>query len=129
MALEIIGKLAHKYDTQVVSDKFSKREFVLDITEDVNGKSYPNVAKMQVTQDKCAVLDSYNVGEEIKVHFNIRGNKATSKEGKAIVFTNLDAWKIERTSSAAQAPQAQYQEPQKQAPQAAPPSAPDDLPF
>lgn len=127
MALEIIGKLAHKYDTQVVSDKFSKREFVLDITEDVNGKTYPNVAKMQVTQDKCAVLDSYNVGEEIKVHFNIRGNKATSKEGKAIVFTNLDAWKIERIN-AAQPQQAQSQQPKSN--QNTPPQGVlDDLPF
>jgi len=110
MALEIIGKLAHKYDTQKVSDTFTKREFILDISEDVNGKVYPNVAKFQVTKDKCSVLDNYNVGEEIKVHFNIRGNKATSKEGKAIVFTNLDAWKIERVN-AAQQPQAQYQQP------------------
>ena len=122
MALEIIGKLAHKYDTQVVSDTFSKREFVLDISEDVNGKVYPNVAKFQVTKDKCSVLDSYNVGEEIKVHFNIRGNKATSKEGKTIVFTNLDAWKIERVN-AAQQPQAQYVEPSKKQPPL------DDLPF
>jgi len=83
MALEVIGTLSHKHDTQKVSDTFTKREFVLDISEDVNGKVYPNVAKFQVTKDKCSVLDSYNVGEEIKVHFNIRGNKATSKEGES----------------------------------------------
>lgn len=113
MALEIIGKLAHKYDTQVVSDTFSKREFVLDISEEVNGKAYPNFAKMQVTQARCAVLDSYNLGEEVRISFNIRGNKATTKDNKSVVYTNLDAWKIERVGAQQQAPQqAQYQQPQ-----------------
>lgn len=126
MALEIVGKLHHKYDTVQVSDKFKKREFIIDITEDVNGKIYPNYAKMQVAQNRCEVLDSYNVGEEIKVSFNIRGNIA-QKEGRSVVYTNIDAWKIERVNaqpqySTAAQPQ-QFQQPAQQS------TTWDDAPF
>ena len=125
MALEIVGKLHHKYDTVQVSDKFTKREFILDITEEVNGKVYPNYCKMQTTQNKCAVLDSYNVGEEVKVSFNIRGNKAQGKDGKAVVYTNLDAWKIERVGAQ------QVEQPQQYSttPQAQPTLEDDSVPF
>lgn len=125
MALEIAGKLHHKYDTVQVSDKFKKREFILDITEDVNGKVYPNYAKMQVTQDKCSVLDSYKAGEEVKVSFNIRGNKAQGKDGKAVVYTNLEAWKIERIGTQQVAQPQQY----STAPQSQPKQEDDSLPF
>lgn len=98
MALEIIGKIVEKYPTIQVSERFKKREFCLDITEEVNGNSYPNYAKLQLAQSKCEVLDSYNIGEEVKVQFNVRGSKF-EKDGKVQYFTILDVWKIERVGA------------------------------
>ena len=51
--------------TQVISDRFSKREFVIE-TQD----TYPQQVIFQATQDKCALLDQVNVGEFIDVSFN-----------------------------------------------------------
>lgn len=139
MALEVIGKLIEKYPTQQVSERFKKREFVLDITEEVNGNSYPNFAKLQAVQNRCELLDSFNEGDMVKVSFNIRGNK-WEKDGRVNYITSLDAWRIERAaagdSNNAYSQPAQPQQSYNQAPpannnfnNAANQNAADDLPF
>ncbi len=94
MNLEVTGKLIVKSPAQQVSDKFKKREFVIELTEEINGNSYTNFAKMQLVQNKCDIIDRFNEGDMIKVNFNIKGNK-WEKDGKVNYITNLDAWRIE----------------------------------
>ncbi|MBS1588281.1 MAG: DUF3127 domain-containing protein [Bacteroidetes bacterium] len=101
MSLEITGKLVVKYDTQQIKDTFKKREFVLDISEEVNGTVYNNYAKMQLTQAKCETLDTFNEGDILKVTFNIRGNR-WEKDGKVNYITSLDAWRVEKAGEPAQ---------------------------
>ncbi len=94
MNLEITGKLLVKYDTQQVSEKFKKREFVLELADEINGNTYTNYAKMQLVQAKCDIIDRFNPGDQVKVSFNIKGSRY-EKDGKESYFTNLDAWRIE----------------------------------
>ncbi|MBS1783765.1 MAG: DUF3127 domain-containing protein [Bacteroidetes bacterium] len=101
MSLEITGKLIVKYDTQQIKDTFKKREFVLDISEEVNGTVYNNYAKLQLTQAKCDTLNEFNEGDILKVSFNIRGNR-WEKEGKVNYITSLDAWRVERATDNSQ---------------------------
>lgn len=105
MAFDITGKLIVKNDTVERSATFKIREFVIEISEDVNGRIITNYIKFQSVQDKTALLDRYSIGETIKVHFNIRGNK-WEKEGNTNYFTNLDAWRIEPASASNQDTQA-----------------------
>ena len=103
MSLQITGKLIEKYPVQQVSEKFKKRELVIEISEDVNGQTYTNPAKFQCVQNRCDALDRHNVGDTVNVHFNIKGNK-WEKDGKVNYITNLDCWRIEaaqRSGSAA----------------------------
>jgi len=102
MNLEITGKLIEKYETQVVSERFKKREFVLELVEEVNGSPYTNYAKMQLVQNKCDILDRFNVGETLRVNFNIKGNRY-EKEGRTSYFSNLDAWRLEKADANTQA--------------------------
>ncbi len=102
MSLEVTGKLAVKYDTQQVKESFRKREFVMEISEEINGNVYTNYAKMQLVQNKCDILDRFNVGDMIKVSFNLKGNR-WEKDGKVSYITNLDAWRIEAASTGAPA--------------------------
>jgi hypothetical protein len=99
MSLEVTGKLVVKYDTQQVSEKFKKREFVLELAEEINGNIYTNFAKMQLVQAKCDIIDRFNVGDLVKVSFNIKGNK-WERDGKVNYITNLDAWRVESSSGA-----------------------------
>ena len=95
MSFEISGKLIAKYETSVVSDKFKKREFVLEKKENSGGFEFVDYIKFQLIQDKCAILDPYQTGAELKVSFNLRGRK-WEKDGNTSYFTNLEAWKIEK---------------------------------
>jgi hypothetical protein len=100
MSFEVTGKLAVKYDTQQVKESFKKREFVLELSEEINGNVYTNFAKMQLVQNKCEQLDRFNEGDMIKVSFNLKGNK-WEKDGKINYITNLDAWRIEAATGVA----------------------------
>ena len=95
MSYELTGKLLIKFDTIQRSESFKTREFVVEKSEDVNGKLITNFIKFQCVQDRTGIIDRVNVGDEIKVHFNIRGSK-WEKDGRVSYFNNLDAWRIEQ---------------------------------
>lgn len=94
MAFEVTGKLEVIFDTQQISDRFKKREFVLMIQDGM----YHEYIKMQLLQDKCDLLNGYTKGDEIKVSFNLKG-KPYQKGSETLYFTNLDAWRVERLSA------------------------------
>ena len=90
--MKVTGILKVKYDAQQVSDKFKKREFVLTIDPTT---PYPQHVLMQLTQDKCSLIDNYKVGDSIDVSFNLRGrewNDHNNHETK--YFNTIEAWKI-----------------------------------
>ena len=94
MSFEIVGKLIVKYDIVQRSETFKTREFVIEKSEDSNGRSFTSYIKFQCVQDKTAMVDKFNIGEEVKVQFNIKGTKWV-KDGRENYITNLDAWRME----------------------------------
>ncbi len=90
--MEVTGTLKQKFDTQKVSDRFQKREFIL--TTEAN-TPYPQHISFQVSQDKCSTLDQFNPGEEIRVQFNLKGREWNGPQGIKF-FNTLDAWRIEK---------------------------------
>jgi hypothetical protein len=60
--LVISGTLHLVYATEVKSDKFSKREFVVKMDKDVNGTIYSEYAKFQLMNAKCEILDGLPIG-------------------------------------------------------------------
>ena len=117
MSLSVKGKIKVKMNEQVINEKFKKREFV--ITDD--SSQYPQQIMFQLTQDKTSLIDQYNVGDEITVHFNLRGREWTSPTGEVKYFNTLEAWRIETGAGApkaANAPAAVIEASQE-----------DDLPF
>jgi hypothetical protein len=105
MAFEITGKVVEVLPVVQVSDKFRKREFVIEKKETGGAAVFIDYIKFQLVQDKCELINESFLHDEIKIWFNIKGNK-WERDGKVNYFTNLDAWKIERASgtSAEQAP-------------------------
>ena len=98
MAFEINGKVIDILPVNQVSDKFRKREFVIERKESGGTALFIDYIKFQLLQDKCELINESFMNEEVKVSFNIKGNR-WEREGKVNYFTNLDAWKIERTSA------------------------------
>ena len=126
MAFEITGKIIEVQPVNQVSDKFRKREFVIEKKETGGSALFIDYIKFQLVQDKCDLINESFLNEEVKIWFNLRGNK-WERDGRVNYFTNLDAWKIERisdnTGSQNQSPTGTFED--------APPDIDDlsDLPF
>ena len=97
MAFEISGKVIDISPVNQVSDKFKKREFVIEKKETGGAAVFIDYIKFQLVQDKCDLINESFLNEEIKIWFNLKGNK-WERDGKINYFTNLDAWKIEKVS-------------------------------
>ena len=92
--MNIKGKLKVINPTIVVSDKFSKREFVVETEE-----TYPQPISIQLTQDKCSLLDLFKVGQDVEVSINLRGREWTSPQGEVKYFNTIEAWRINQLAS------------------------------
>ncbi len=86
MSFEVEGKLHKKFDTESKTETFQARDFVIE-TEG----NYPQLVKFQLVQDRCALIDPFEEGQMIKVHFDLRGREWNGK-----YFTNLNAWRLEQ---------------------------------
>lgn len=95
MSYEMTGTLIAKFDTVQKKETFRTREFVVEKTDDINGRTITNYVKFQCVNDRTAILDRINLGDQIKVYFNIKGSK-WEKDGRTNYITNLDAWRIEQ---------------------------------
>ncbi len=124
MSFEIIGKLIVRFDIVQRSETFKTREFVIETTDDNNGKTFTSYIKFQCVQDKTAMPDRFNLGDEVKVQFNIKGTK-WEKDGKVNYITNLDAWRMESVKLSQENGNASFQ----QHVDAPSPEDSDDLPF
>ncbi len=128
MSYELTGKLIEKSDVVQRTETFKTREFVIEKSEDIGGRTITNFAKFQCVQDKTGIVDRVNVGDEVKVYFNIRGTK-WEKDGKTTYFTNLDAWRLEQILQPnTTKTDNEFIEPLDTF-SATPPDAVDDLPF
>jgi hypothetical protein len=78
--------------TQQVSEKFSKREFVVT---DSSEPQYPQDIMFEFTQDKTSLLDNVMEGQEVEVSFNLRGREWKSPQGETKFFNTINAFKID----------------------------------
>ncbi|MFP5470772.1 MAG: DUF3127 domain-containing protein [Bacteroidia bacterium] len=84
--MEVSGKIKLIYDEQSFASGFTKREFVVTTQE-----QYPQDIKFECVKDKTAMLNGVQPGDDVTVHFNLRGNEYQGK-----YFVNLQAWRLEK---------------------------------
>lgn len=94
--MEVKGKIVELFQTQQVTDTFKKREFVLEFDEN---PQYPEFVKFEMIQDKCGLLDNYQVGNEVTISFNLKGRKWNDPKGGVKYFNTLQAWRIQNASA------------------------------
>lgn len=90
---------------------FTKREFVIRLTGEGQNPAYPNYVAFELVKDKCALLDSAQLGEEVKVTFDLRGRlwQAPGKGEKC--FNSLQAWRVDKVGmDNEQAPPANFED-------------------
>ena len=123
MALELEGRIARKLNVQTGTSArgaWSKQEFIFEYQEG----NFPSQICMNVWgEDKVRELDKYQVGDKVKVSFNL-----SSREFNGRWYTDVRAWRIEPAGAAVPqqyAPAASAQIPPVQA---VPAPSLDDLP-
>lgn len=94
--MEIKGIVHEVGQTQQVTESFKKRDLVVAYAENPQFVEY---ISFQATQDRVSIFDNLNVGDEVEVHFNLRGRPWTNAEGKTTYFNSLVAWKVNKLSA------------------------------
>lgn len=130
--MEIQGRIKQIFPSQMIGQNgFEKRDLVM-----VTDEQYPQTIIIQFTQQRCDLLDSLQVGQNVKVYINIRGREWTNPQGETKYFNTIEGWKIEviQTTNVAnqqpiqQAPQCYGQAPQGYPQQQSPAPPPQRAP-
>jgi len=90
--MEIKGKVHEVLPTTQVTYTFKKRDLIIEYAEN---PQYPEYIKLEAHNDKCDKLDELRQGDEVTVHFNLRGRAWTDKSGKTAYFNTLALWKFD----------------------------------
>jgi len=93
---KIIGTIYHIGTTNRVSDKFQKREFVIQTDE-----KFPQLVSMQLTNDKCDLIDNLQFGELVECCYNLRGREWISPTGEKKWFNSIECWSIQFANATA----------------------------
>ena len=119
MGFETSGKLYAVSETKQVTERFRKREFVVEIGDNPR---FPQFVQFELTGDRCEQLDDYEVGDAVRVEFSLRGREWKSPKGETKYFNSLDVWTLSRAGAAGRTSEAfPDDEP--------PPPSDEDVPF
>ena len=90
--MDISGKLKLVNETKEYgTNGFRKREVVVTTEE-----QYPQDLLIEFIQDKCDILNSYKVGDNVKIDINLRGREWESPQGEIKYFNSIQGWRIEK---------------------------------
>jgi hypothetical protein len=101
---------------------FRKRELVITTDE-----QYPQMILIEFVQDNCDILNSYDVGQSVKVGINLRGREWINPEGVAKYFNAIQGWRISKVQEEHPNPMQPVSEVQELAHEIL--EETDDLPF
>lgn len=91
MAFQIRGTLHRISEAQQVTERFRKREFVLETRANPR---YPQYVSLELHGEDCKDLDNVHEGDEVGIEFDVNGRKWTSPEGQTKYFNTLKAWSV-----------------------------------
>jgi hypothetical protein len=95
--MEISGKILEIMNTVQIKETFRKREFVV---EHAPNPQYPSPIMFEMVQDRCEQLDGFNVNDQVTVHFDLRGRRWQSPDGRVKYFNTLQAWRLDAAAPA-----------------------------
>jgi len=105
--MEVLGRIKMVGPVQDVSPTFRKREVVVTTEE-----QYPQHIMIEFTQDKCDLLNQFQIGEQVRVGINLRGREWTNPQGETRYFNSIQGWRIDRPQQMQQLQQG-YAQPQQ----------------
>lgn len=124
--MEVEGKIKLiDSEKEVGSSGFKKRDVVVTTDE-----QYPQSILIQFVQDKCDLLNAFNVGDSVKIDINLRGREWVNPQGESVYFNTIQGWRIAKQDTSKQTPSANTATTNTNPQQTnTDDGAPDDLPF
>ena len=123
--MEVSGKIKKIEETKTFgSNGFRKREMVVTTNE-----QYPQMILIEFVQDKCDLLNNYNVDDDVKISINLRGREWINPKGEAVYFNSVQGWRIERFQDEGNATPPPVPSMETFDPVGDSDNEPDDLPF
>lgn len=94
--MEVQGKIKKVGETKEFGNNgFRKREVVITTEE-----QYPQFLNIEFVQDKCELLNKFQVGQDVKIGINLRGREWVSPQGETKYFNSIQGWRIENLQQA-----------------------------
>jgi hypothetical protein len=89
--MEITGKIKKIDEPKTFgASGFRKREMVITTND-----QYPQMLMVEFVQDKCDLLNNYQVDQDVKISINLRGREWINPQGEAVYFNSIQGWRIE----------------------------------
>ena len=88
--MEVTGKIKMVDTTKEVGSSGFKKGDVVVTTDE----QYPQHILVQFVQDKCDLLNNFNVGDAVKIDINLRGREWVNPQGETVYFNTIQGWRI-----------------------------------
>jgi len=89
--MEISGKIKWIDEVKTYgANGFRKREVVITTEE-----QYPQHLLIEFVQDRCELLEPYQVGQDVKISINLKGREWVNPQGETKYFNSIQGWRIE----------------------------------
>lgn len=89
--MEVKGRIKLIEDTKTYGNNgFRKREMVVTTEE-----QYPQHILIEFVQDKCDLLNNYQLGQQVVVSINLKGREWVNPQGETKYFNSVQGWRIE----------------------------------
>ena len=93
--MEVSGKIKWLDETKTYGNNgFRKREVVITTEE-----QYPQHILVEFVQDKCDLLNAFQIGQNVKIGINLRGREWVNPQGETKYFNSIQGWRIEAVGS------------------------------
>ena len=94
--INVIGKVKFVGETvDVGTSGFQKRELVVTTDE-----QYPQHILINFVQDKCNLLATTKIGDQVNISVNLRGREWVNPQGETKYFNDIQGWKVSHISQA-----------------------------
>ena len=95
--MEVSGKIKWIDEVKTYGESgFRKRQVVITTQE-----QYPQSLLIEFVQDKCNLLDNFQLGQSVKIGINLRGREWVNPEGQTKYFNSIQGWRIDQLDQGA----------------------------
>lgn len=89
--VEIIGKVYFKTEVELIGANQMKKQILVVETDG----QFPQKLPIEFIKDKCDLLNNLQIGQQVKVSVNVRGNEYQDRNQVTRFGLSFQGWKVE----------------------------------